>query len=71
MKKLIKALKIFLKYGNPKYPTYCSHECLYVEIDPKLVSEDDIKKLRKLGFNPGEEDCEEFSGGFYSFHYGG
>jgi hypothetical protein len=30
MEDLIKALQIFLKYGNPNYPTNCSHDELFV-----------------------------------------
>jgi hypothetical protein len=31
---LIKALQIFLKYGNPDNPTHCEHDVLTVVIDP-------------------------------------
>ncbi len=65
MKNLIEALQIFLKYGNPEYPTHCEHDELYVDIDPELVSEEDIKKLEELGFYT--DDNKE---GFYSFKYG-
>lgn len=64
MDKLIEALQIFRKYGNPKYPTCCDHDVMYVMIDPKLVSEKDLKKLDDLGFNPGD-DCQ-----FESFKFG-
>ena len=68
MKDLIKALNILLKYGNPDYPCQCSYDQLYIDIDPKKVSDDDKKKLDDLGFFPGEEEgCEE---GFISFKYG-
>ena len=40
MKDLIEALNIFLKYGNPKYPTHCEHDIMYVSIDPELVSDE-------------------------------
>ena len=52
MEDLIKALQIFLKYGNPTYPTHCEHDYLYVNIDQSLVSEEDIKLLDDLGFFP-------------------
>lgn len=55
MEDLIKALQIFLKYGNPAYPTNCSHDKLYVDIDPEKVSEEDIKALDELGFSPSDE----------------
>lgn len=66
MEDLIKALKIFLKYGNPKYPTHCSHDQLSImEIDKKNVSEEDVKDLDKLGFLWSDEDeC------FISFRFG-
>lgn len=68
MEDLIKALQILLKYGNPKYPTHCEHDILFiVGIDPKKVSEEDIKTLEKLGFHVGEEYREE---NFYSFRFG-
>lgn len=66
MKDLIEALNIFLKYGNPKYPTHCEHDTLYIcEIEHSDVSEEDIKRLDELGFIKDEED-----GGFMSFKFG-
>jgi len=42
MENLIKALQIFLKYGNPDYPTWCSHDELHIcDIDPDKVSDED------------------------------
>lgn len=64
MKKLIEALQIFLKYGNPSRPTVCAHDTLFVLIDPELVSDEDIKRLDELGFFPNDV------GGFSSFRYG-
>lgn len=55
MEDLIKALQIFLKYGNPSHPTNCSHDELFVDIDPEKVSDEDKDKLDKLGFSPAEE----------------
>jgi hypothetical protein len=56
MSKLIKALQIFLKYGDSVSPTGCEHGVLYVNIDPNLVSAKDRAKLEKLHFieNNGE-----------------
>jgi DNA-binding protein YbaB len=65
MEDLIKALQIFLKYGNPEYPTNCSHDLLFVNIDPELVSEEDVKILDDLGFVV-DEDLD----GFSSFRFG-
>lgn len=67
MKDLIEAFQIFLKYGNPDYPTHCEHDYLYVDIDPKLVSDEDKKKLDELGFFP---DTEANGLGFGSFKFG-
>ncbi len=66
MEDLIKALQIFLKYGNPKWPTNCSHDQLAImEIEPSQVSAEDIKELDELGFIVDEsEDC------FISFRFG-
>ncbi len=38
MEDLIKALQIFLKYGNKNYPTFCEYDILYVDVDPSVVS---------------------------------
>jgi hypothetical protein len=64
MSNLIRALQIFLKYGDPAHPTHCEHDILYVcGINPSDVSEDDKDELENLGFLVGEE-------GFLSFRYG-
>lgn len=67
MEDLIKALQILLKYGNPKHPTHCEHDYFYVDINPELVSEEDIKELDRLGFFI-DEDYD--GGGFGSFKFG-
>ena len=64
MKQLIKALQIFLKYGNPEYPTHCEHDVLFIMINPDTVSDDDKEKLEKLSFFENDVD------GFSSFKYG-
>lgn len=64
MEDLIKALQIFLKYGNPDYPTYCIHN-VWVDIEPEKVSEEDLEMLKSLGFFPSEDES-----GFYSFRFG-
>ena len=66
MQNLIKALQIFLKYGNPEFPTICEHDTLYItEIHPSKVSEEDKKELKELGFHINETLDQ-----FYSFKYG-
>lgn len=65
MEDLIKALNIFVKYGNPLWPTHCEHDVLYVCIDYEKVSDEDKKELDKLGF------IEEDDGmGFKSYRFG-
>jgi len=64
MSDLIKALQIFIKYGDPYAPTHCEHDVLTVCINPEDVSEQDKLELDKLGFFVGEYDC------FQSFRFG-
>lgn len=66
MEDLIKALQIFIKYGNPEYPTHCEHDVMMiVGINPDDVSEKDKQELDKLGFIFNEdEEC------FMSFRFG-
>jgi hypothetical protein len=64
---LIEALTIMRKYANPKFPTNCSHDLLYVNVDPELVSREDLDRLSVLGFRP---DTEYASKGFVSFLFG-
>lgn len=64
MSDLIESLTIFLKYGNPRNPTNCSHDMLTIcGIDPDLVTDNDKAKLDQLGFK------HEY-GYFYSYRYG-
>lgn len=65
MKDLIKALQIFLKYGNPEHPIDCEPGVLIVEIEPTKVTREDKKELQTLGFNV--EKKEDY---FYSYKYG-
>lgn len=66
MDKLIEALQIFLKYGNPARPTYCEHEELTIcGIDPVAVSSEDKEKLKELGFFVSKSE-----GCFKSLRYG-
>ena len=66
MDKLIKALQILRKYGNPEYPTHCEHDILYVAgIKANLVNDADTKELIKLGFFV-DADVECFA----SFEFG-
>ena len=66
MENLIKALQIFLKYGNPDYPTHCEHDILMIcGINVEDVSDEDKEKLNELEFFFNSEfDC------FTSFRYG-
>ena len=66
MSKLIEALQILLKYGDPDYPFHCEHDVLMVcGIDPATVAADDKAYLRDLGFL-----VDESEGCFKSYRYG-
>lgn len=64
MEDLIKALQIFLKYGNPYHPTHCEHDEMTVCIEPNAVSKEDKIQLSELGFTVSDE------GYFRSFRFG-
>ncbi len=63
MDDLIKALQIFRKYTDTKYPTHCEHDVLYIMCDPEKVSAKDKMTLDELGFFVSEDT-------FQSFRYG-
>ncbi len=68
MGNLIKALQIFLKYGNSNYPTHCEHDEMWIcgdEYTKDNISEEDVAELDRLGFFWDEEDE-----GFKSFKFG-
>ena len=66
MDDLIEALQILRKYGNPVYPTNCSHDELRIaDIAPSQVSAEDKARLDELGFIMDEE--EDY---FFSFKFG-
>ena len=65
MKDLIEALTIFAKYTDAAHPTYCSHDTLYVLVDPEKVIAKDRATLEALGFVASER-----GGNFYSFRFG-
>ena len=69
MEDLIKALQIFLKYGNPQWPTHCDHDILMIspDINPANVSEIDKDELKILGFFISNEGGEE---SFVSYRFG-
>ncbi len=64
MDDLIAALTIFRKYGNPTFPTNCTHDTLGVMIFASEVSQEDLVALAGLDFHP-----DEF-GTFYSHRFG-
>jgi uncharacterized protein CbrC (UPF0167 family) len=66
MEDLIKALQIFLKYRNEKWPTHCEHDIMMIsKVHQDEVSEEDDLELEKLGFFWNDEyDC------YASFKYG-
>jgi len=68
MEKLIEALQILLRYGNPPYPTHCEHDILMIcGIDPEIVSVEDRMKLEDLGFTTSDSYGDPC---FISFRYG-
>ena len=69
MEDLIKALQILLKYGNPKYPTVCEHDILYiVDIDASMISQTDKEELEQLDFLIDENGLG--NGEIYSYRFG-
>lgn len=66
MEKLIEALQIFLKYGNPQWPTHCEHDVLWIcGIQWSDILSEDQEKLKELGFFYDESDDA-----IQSFRYG-
>lgn len=66
MDDLIEALQIFRKYKNKKNPTICEHDILYiVGITKDIVSDEDIKRLKKLSFR-----WDDDSDSFVSYRFG-
>lgn len=54
MDALIEALTILRKYASPEMPTNCTHDLLYVGVDPELVSPQDLARLSELHFDPDD-----------------
>ena len=63
MEDLIKALQIFSKYTDTKFPTHCEHDALYVMVDPSKVSGEDLEALEGLHFSA--HDGEIFISSWY------
>ena len=64
MDDLIKALQIFRKYTDTKYPTACEHDVMYINVEFDKVSEEDIEALEALSFKKSEYDI------FQSYRFG-
>lgn len=64
MKNLIEALEIMLTRGDVEHPTFCGHDELHVYPVDMNFSEQQFKRLDKLGFYPNDMD------GFVSYKYG-
>ena len=65
MKELIEAFNIFLNSKNVERPIHCEHDVMYVQYNPEDFSQDNIDRLKILGFTADyEEHC------FYSYKYG-
>ena len=69
MQELIEALKILSGYltddYHNKYPTNCDSDVLRVCVDYTEISEEDLKRLKELGFVP-----DKYSGYMVSYRYG-
>jgi hypothetical protein len=66
MEELIKALQIFFKYSQDKFPTHCAHDVLYINVVKKeQVSKEDLIELENLSFH-WDEEIESF----YSYTFG-
>jgi hypothetical protein len=65
MDALIEALTIMRKYANPEFPTNCTHDLLWVDVSPALVSPQDLARLEELWFTPNEDGI-----GFSSTFFG-
>ena len=66
MEDLIKALQIFIKYKNERFPTNCTHDSFTVcGITEEEISDEDKIELTKLSF------CYDYDyGGWVSFRFG-
>ena len=65
---LVKALQIFLKYGDSRRPCHCEHDILTIcgeEYTKDNISEEDVVELDRLGFFWDEEEDA-----FQSFKFG-
>jgi hypothetical protein len=66
MEDLIEALKILLRYGNPRNPTHCEHDVLTIAgICPDCVTHEDQERLKELGFIVDRDE-----GAFKSYRFG-
>jgi hypothetical protein len=65
MDALIEALTIMRKYANPQFPTNCAHDVLWVDVNPGLVSPQDLARLKELYFTPDNDGL-----GFSSSYFG-
>lgn len=60
MEDLYEAIGIFLKYSKDRNPTNCVHDEMQVNVDPSIVSKEDLKRLDELGFVPGDDDFKSY-----------
>lgn len=64
MHNLIEALTIMSRYSAPAVPINCEHGVLWVDVDPGLVSAQDLDRLAELWFTPDESGLG-FSSSFF------
>jgi len=65
MDDLIAALTIFRKYANPRNPTHCTHDELWIMEVGDDLSAEDKKEVERLGFFWDEDED-----GWKSFKFG-
>jgi len=59
-KKLCQAFQIFSKYSDNKYILGAAHEKIRVHINPDEITEEDLKKLKEIGFYQKHEGVKGF-----------
>ena len=50
------AFTIFAKYSDEKFAVCAEHDEIFAHVDPEMVSDEDKKRLKELGWNPNDDD---------------
>ena len=59
-KELAEAMTIFAKYSEEGYMLGAEHDVIFVYLDPKLVSKEDKKRLKEIGFLQKYDGLDNF-----------